>query len=256
MMGPAVGGVLIAAVGTGWVFLINAVSFIAVLVSLSLLRVDALHLRARSLATRGSLAAGFRYVWKRPDLKAALFMLFLIGTFGINFPIFIATMSVTVFRAGAGQYGLLTSIMAIGSVAGALLAARRAKPHIAVLLASAATFGFGCALAAVMPTYGLFGIALVIIGVATQTFTTSTNSLVQLSTDPAMRGRVVAILLAIALGGTPIGAPIVGWVADQFGPRWSIAIGSTSGFAAALVAIRYLAIAKRMKSASGGERPV
>jgi MFS family permease len=137
-------------------------------------------------------------------------------------------MAVTAFHAGAGQYGLLTSTMAIGSVTGALLAARRARPRLSLLLVSAALFGFGCTLAACMPTYGLFGLTLAVIGVCTQTFTTSTNSLVQLSTEPAMRGRVIAILLAIALGGTPLGAPIVGWVADHFGPlpasllRWSV----------------------------------
>ena len=149
-------------------------------------------------------------------------------------------MSVTVFHAGAGQYGLLTSTMAAGSVTGALLAARREKPHIAILLAGAAIFGFGCALSAIMPNYLLFGLALVIIGVAAQTFTTTVNSTVQLSTEPGMRGRVVAILLAIALGGTPIGAPIVGWVADAFGPRWALGIGAASGFAAAMVGIYYL----------------
>ena len=196
---------------------------------------DELHRTDRAHRTRGSLAEGFRYVWKRPDLKAMLLMLFLIGTFGLNFPIFISTMSVSVFHAGAGQYGLLTSIMAIGSVAGALLAARREKPHIAVLFAGAAMFGFGCALAAIMPNYWLFGLALVVIGVSAQTFTTTANSMVQLSTEPAMRGRVVAILLAIALGGTPIGAPIVGWVADTFGPRWALGIGAAAGFAAAVV---------------------
>ena len=240
MIGPAVAGVLIAAVGTGWVFLINAASFVAVLGSLGFLRVGNLHRRSRALRTPGGFAEGFRYVWKRPDLKAALLMLFLIGTFGLNFPIFISTMSVTVFHAGAGQYGLLTSIMAIGSVAGALLAARRAKPHMAVLLAGAAVFGLGCALAAVMPTYGLFGLALVIIGVSTQTFTTTTNSLVQISTEPAMRGRVVAILLATALGTTPFGAPIVGWVADRFGPRWALGVGAAAGFAAAVVGLHFL----------------
>jgi len=240
MIGPAVAGVLIASVGSGWVFLINAASFAAVLCSLGFLRVGEFHLKSRALRTRGSFAEGFRYVWKRPDLKAALLMLFLIGTFGLNFPIFISTMSVTVFHAGADQYGLLTSIMAIGSVAGALLAARRAKPHIALLLVGATIFGFGCALAAIAPNYGLFGIALIIIGVSTQTFTTSTNSLVQLSTEPAMRGRVVAILLAVALGGTPVGAPIVGWVADRFGPRWALGVGAASGFAAAIVGIYYL----------------
>jgi MFS family permease len=240
-IGPAVAGVLIAAVGTGWVFLINAASFVGVLSSLRLLRVDELHRSKKSPRNRGSLLEGFRYVWRRPDLKAVLFMLFLIGTFGLNFAIFISTMSVTAFHGGAGQYGLLTSIMAVGSVIGALLAARRAKPDIKLLLTSAAIFGFGCALAAVMPRYELFGAALVIIGVASQTLTTSTNSYVQLSTDPAMRGRVIAILLAIALGGTPLGAPIVGWVADTFGPRWALGVGAAAGFATAAVAIGYLA---------------
>jgi MFS family permease len=193
---------------------------------------------------------GFRYVWGRPDLKAVLVMLFLIGTFGLNFAIFISTMSVTAFHGDAGQYGLLTSIMAIGSVIGALLAAGRAKPDITLLLHSAAIFGFGCALAAIMPSYGLFGVALLITGVASQTLTTSTNSYVQLSTDPAMRGRVIAILLAIALGGTPLGAPIVGWVADTFGPRWALGVGAAAGFGAAIVATCYLM--KRAGPKQGG----
>ena len=88
-----------------------------------------------------------------------------------------------------------------------------------------------------MPNYVLFGLALVVVGAATQTFNTSTNSLVQISTDPVMRGRVIAILLAIALGGTPLGAPMVGWVADRFGPRWALGVGAASGFAAAIVGL-------------------
>jgi len=112
----------------------------------------------------------------------------------------------------------------------------------AVLLLGAAIFGLGCAAAAVMPDYVLFGILLVVIGVAAQTVTTSTNSLVQTSTEPGMRGRVVAILLAIALGGTPLGAPIVGWVADRFGPRWALGVGAASGVFAAMVAGVYLAL--------------
>jgi MFS family permease len=241
LIGPAVAGVLIASVGTGWVFLVNAASFAAVLCSLSLLRAHELHRRGTARRTEGGLAEGFRYVWRRPDLRAVLLMLFLIGTFGLNFPIFLSTMSVSVFHKGARQYGLLTSTMAIGSVAGALLAARRTNPRIGLLLLGAGMFGVGVGLAALMPSYGLFGAALVIVGVSAQTFTTTTNSVVQLSTAPAMRGRVMAILLAVALGGTPLGAPIVGWVADAFGPRWALGVGASAGFAAAAVGIHYLA---------------
>jgi MFS family permease len=253
MIGPAIAGGLIAGVGSGWVFLINAISFLAVLCSLSFLRLDPLKLTHRAVRTRGSFVEGFRYVWRRPDLKVILFMLFLVGTFGLNFSIFISTMAVSVFHAGAGQYGLLTSMMAAGSVTGALMAATRANPGIPLLLAGAASFGGACTLAAMMPTYILFGLVLFLVGIAAQTLTTSTNSLVQISTEPGMRGRVTAILLAIALGGAPIGAPIVGWVADTFGPRWALGVGAASGLLAAAVGLVYVVTRDRRPKTDGGD---
>jgi MFS family permease len=239
MVGPAVAGLLIASAGTGWVFVINALSYLGVLLSLSMLRLAELHRRGKASRAEGGLLAGLRYVWSRPDLKTVLFMLFLLGTFGLNFPIFISTMAVGPFHAGASQYGGLSSALAVGSVAGALFTASRAQPHIARLVNSSLIFGIGCAVAAVMPSYGLFGVVLVFIGISAQTFTTSINSVVQLSTEPAMRGRVMAILLAILLGATPLGAPAVGWVADTFGPRWALGVGAAAGIASAIVGLVY-----------------
>jgi MFS family permease len=236
MIGPAVAGIVIASVGTGWSFLINGASFIAVLISLAMLRISDLHPHPRALRTRGSFTEGFRYVWRRRDLRVTLIMLFLIGTFGLNFPIFISTMAVGVFRTDASGYGLLSSAMAVGTVTGALLSARRDRPQFETLLGGAGLFGVGCAWAALAPSYWMFAAALVLIGLAALTFTNTTNSLMQLSTEPAMRGRVMALRIGVTLGGTPIGAPLVGWVADHFGPRWSLGVGALSGFAAALVA--------------------
>jgi len=240
MIGPAVAGVLIAALGTGAVFLINGASFAAVIGSLSLLRVSELHRKDAPIASRGRFVEGFRYVGSRPDLGALFLMLFLIGTFGFNSAIFISTMSVTVYHVGAGQFGLLTSAMALGSVGGALMSARRGRPSITLLIGAAAIFGVGYGLASAAPNYVLFALALVLVGLSVQTFTTSTNALVQMTTAPDMRGRVIAILLALTLGGTPIGAPIVGWVADQFGARLALCVGASSGFVAAGIGVIYL----------------
>ena len=237
MIGPAVAGLTIASVGTGWAFLLNGSSFFAVLVSLFFRRVSGQHAKVRALRTKGSLTEGLRYVWARPDLKAILLMLFLIGTFGMNFPIFISTMAVTAFHTDARAFGLLSSTLAIGTIAGALLAAGRERPQFKSLLNGAAIFGIGCTLAALAPNYWLFAVALVIIGVGAMTFSNTTNSLMQLTTEPAMRGRVIALRVGVALGGTPIGAPIVGWVADHLGPRWALGVGALSGILAVGVAV-------------------
>ena len=132
--------------------------------------------------------------------------------------------------------GLLSSIMAVGTISGALLAAGRDKPDFGSLLLGAAVFGIGCMLAAFSPGYWWFAAALAMIGVAALTFTNATNSMMQLSTRPEMRGRVMALRVGVALGGTAIGAPIVGWVANHFGPRWSLGIAAVSALLAALVA--------------------
>ena len=240
MVGPAIAGVLIAAVGEGWLFLVNAGSYAAVLVSLWWLRVHELHPHPPPERARGGLMAGLHYVRQRPDLVAVLVMLALIGTFGFNFAIFISTMSVTVFHGDARQYGWLTSAMAVGTMSGALLSARRPFPGMVLMGGASAVFGITLALAAVMPTPWTFAIVLFVVGLAALTFMTASNSMMQLTTERGMRGRVLALRIAVVMGGTPIGAPLVGWVVDRFGARWALGVGALSGVAAAGVAVAYL----------------
>jgi len=178
-----------------------------------------------------------RYVWSRPRLVLALGMLFVLGTYGLNFPIFISTMSVTAFHGGPGLYGTLSSAMAVGSIVGALITASRRQPSVRMLVLSALAFGIAGTIAATVSRIWLFGLLLAALGAAAQLFTTSTNSLVQLDTEPEMRGRVMAIYMGIFLGCTPLGAPLLGWMADAFGPRWALFAGAASGFAAASLAL-------------------
>ncbi len=254
MVGPALAGILIAAVGEGWLFVINAGSYAAVLISLWFLRLHELHSEARPQHARGSLLAGFRYVSQRPDLVAVLVMLFLLGAFGFNFAIFISTMSVKEFGGDASQFGLLTSAMAVGTMTGALLSARRPVPGMVLMAFSAAAFGISLAVAAVMPGPWLFAFVLFFVGLAALTFMTASTSMMQLTTERAMRGRVLALRIAVVMGGTPLGAPLVGWIVDRFGARWALGIGALSGLAAAGVAVAYLVRYRQLRLSREGGR--
>jgi MFS family permease len=236
MIGPALAGLVMAKIGTGWAFLLNGLSFGAVLLSMYLLRLHELRTSARASRGSGGFIEGLRYVWTRPDLRSIVIMLLLIGTFGFNFPIFISTMAVKVFHTDARGFGFLSSVMSVGTISGALLAGVREKPQFGTLFLGTGVFGIGCTLAALSPGYWWFAAALAVIGVAALTVTNATNSMMQLSTTPTMRGRVMATRVGVALGGTAIGAPIVGWVANRFGPRWSLGIGAISAFLATIVA--------------------
>jgi MFS family permease len=240
MVGPAIAGLLIAGVGTGWVFLINAATFAGVIAALAALRVAQLHRHERAARKAGGFIEGFRYVRDRPDLLAVLTMLFLVATFCQNFAVFVSAMAVTVFGASAGGFGLLSSMLAIGSVSGALSSARREKPRAILLLAAAFLLAVCFTVAASMPTYLTFGLALVALGLCVQTFMTTANSTVQLWTEPAMRGRVMAIYMGIVNGCTLFGSPFVGWVANRHGARASLMVGAAAGLLAGLVGIRYL----------------
>jgi MFS family permease len=216
---------LIVAVGTGPVFLINAASFAATVAALFAIRGPELTPAVKIGRERGQVRAGLAYVRGRSDLMALLSLVGMVGTFGLNFQLTTALMATSVYGKGAGEYGLLGSIMAIGSLGGALLAARRGRPSMRLVVMAAAAFGVCCLVASVMPTYPLFAAALVPTGLASLTFMTSANASVQLATDRQMRGRVMALYMAIFMGGTPAGAPFIGWVGETFGARWTLAVG-------------------------------
>ena len=247
LVGPAIAGVLVAAIDAGPVFLINAASYIGVLASLLLIRRAQLRAVTRLGKARGQIRDGFRYVRSRPDILIVLVMVFLVGTFGFNFPVFIATMATAEFGKGATEFGLLSSIMAVGAVVGSLLAAGRDRVQLKVVIFAAGAFGAAVGAAALAPGYWTFAALLAVVGVSSLTMMTTANAYVQLTTVPAMRGRVMALYMAIFAGGTPIGAPVVGLVANVAGPRWAMAIAAASGLLAAGIALLWLVTSRGLR---------
>lgn len=234
LIGPAVSGVLIGAFGVVPALWINAVSFVAPVTALALMRTNELH-PPKPRKGKGAIREGVAYVLKRSDLVKIFIMVFMLGTFGLNFQITNALMATEAYGLGAGEYGLLGSMMAAGTLTGAVLAARRGYPRLRLLVG--ALFGFALAMCAltVAPWYWLYAILLVPTGFLSITVMTAANSRVQLTTEPEMRGRVMALYMAIFLGGTPIGAPLVGWIGDYFGARASVFVGGAATGITALV---------------------
>ncbi|WP_314612244.1 MFS transporter [Streptomyces stackebrandtii] len=251
LIGPAVAGVLIAGVGSGWAFLLNGLSFLAPLVSLLLMRTSELHKVERAPRGKGQLREGLRYVAGRPDLIWPIVLVGFIGTFGFNFPIWLTAFSEEVFHVGAGTYGFLNTLMAAGSLVGALAAARRGSTRLRMLVVAAAVFGVLEIAAALSPAFWLFALLLVPIGMIGLTVNITANSAVQMATDPAMRGRVMSLYMMVFAGGTPIGAPLLGWVTDTYGARVGFATGGVISLLAAGVIGLVLAKVGGLKVALG-----
>ncbi|WP_448059169.1 MFS transporter [Cellulomonas hominis] len=243
LVGPGLAGLLIAAVGTGWVFLINGATFVATIFALTQMRTRELHPMPQTTRARGQIREGIQYVRGRTDILVIMVVVGVVSTFGLNFQLTSALMARTEFGKGAGEYGILGSVLAIGSLTGALLAARRERPRVRLVIGSAMAFGVATGVMALMPTYLSFAIACIPVGLASLTMMTAANTTIQMSTDPAVRGRVMALYMMVFLGATPIGSPIVGWIGEQFGPRWAIGIGSITALlvsgAAAVWAVRH-----------------
>lgn len=242
IVGPALAGLMIGALGggaeaTGWVILVNAASYLAVIWQLA--RMNAALLQPQELRPRtpGMLLEGVRYVRGQPKMILILIMVFFAGTFGMNFQITSALMATEVFGKGAGEFGILGSSMAVGSLTGALLAARRVRVRLRLLVAAALGFGVAEIVAGVLPSYLTFALFAPVIGLCTLTLLNSANATLQLESDPALRGRVMALYMTIVMGGTPIGSPIIGWIGQHLGARWSLAIGGVLTIAGVLLAL-------------------
>jgi len=241
LIGPGIAGLLISWLGTGPVFLINAATFGAVVFSLTHMRTEELRTQPpRTGGNKGAVRAGLSYVRRRPDLILIMAIVGMVGTFGLNFQLTSALMARLEFDKGPGQYGILGSIMAIGSLGGAFLAARREHPRMRLVIGATLVFGVASVAAALMPTYWSFAIALIPVGLSSLTMMTAANATIQLSTAPEMRGRVMALYMAIFMGGTPIGAPIIGWIGESFGARYTILLGGFMSIITAGAAMLWL----------------
>ena len=238
IVGPAVAGVAIAAVGTGWVFAANAVSYVAVLAGLAAMRPGELRPADRVAKGKGQLREGLQYVRSRPELLVPILLVAVVGTVGLNFQLTLALVSKEVFGRSAASYGLLSAMLALGSLVGALASARRSgPPRQRRLFLAALAFGLLELAVGLAPTFEVMAVLLVPTGVAVLTFTTTANASLQLASAPHVRGRVMALYVLVFLGGTPVGAPVVGALAEALGPRAALVLcGAVTSLAVLLAA--------------------
>lgn len=254
LFGPGLAGLLIGAFGVAPALLINAISFIALIIALAVMHREELH-PAPQVRARRATRDGLAYIRRRPDIVILLVIVFVLGTFGLNFQIYNATMATQVFEVGAEEFGLLGTIMAIGTLAGALTATRRVRPRFRTVLLSLSAFAVSTVLLAFAPGYWFYAALLVPAGFTSLTVMTTANASVQLATVPEFRGRVMAIYMAIFMGGTPLGAPIVGWLGDTFRPRASVLIGAVTTGLCAVGVLVYLMVHDRLRLRIERRRP-
>jgi predicted MFS family arabinose efflux permease len=236
IVGPALAGLMIAHGGTPPVFFLTAASYGAVIYGLAIMRESELYGGRIVKRAKGQLRAGLRYVAGRRDLLLPILLAGVIGMVGLNFQITLALMARNQFHRGAGTYGALSALLAAGSLAGALLTARRKRPTQRVLVGSAIAFGVLEIVLGTMPNIVLFSILLVPTGFAVITFASTALSTVQIGAGEAMRGRVLSVYTLVFIGGTPFGAPLVGWLGQHVGPRSSLVAGGLGSLAAGLAA--------------------
>ncbi|OKL47085.1 MFS transporter [Boudabousia liubingyangii] len=240
MLGPTVAGAALAVTGSWVVFGINALLLLAPVIALGIMKSENFYPSSRVPSGRGQVREGLRYLKQRHDILVIMAVAGVVSCLGLNFQLTSAVMAKEVYHRDAGEFGLLGSFMAIGSLTGALLAARRANPRVRTVVGAAFGFGVIEALLALAPTYWTFAIISIPLGFFALTMITSANAAIQITTDPQMRGRVMSIYTMVFLGVTPVGSPFVGWVANTFGPRWSIMVGAIGSILISAIAALWI----------------
>jgi MFS family permease len=250
LVGPSVAGLVIGAASgdTAPAFLLNAASFAFTILALLSMRPGELHPSPPAGRRRGQLREGLAYTWSRPDLVLAMALALVLGTFAFNYQVTIALMAREQFDLGAEAFGLLSTCFAVGSLSGALLSTRRTRrPRQRFLVVAAVVFGLFTVACGLAPGFVSFAVLLVPAGASALVFSVAANSFVQLGSDPQMRGRVMALYFTCFMGGTPIGAPVIGFVSERLGAPWGFVIGGAVAVVAGAGAAAWLARGRRVR---------
>ncbi len=247
LIGPGLAGLLIAGVGPAWVFVVNGVSFGATILALLAMRAADLLPMARASHGKGQVREGLAYVRSRPDVVLIMIVLGVVSAFGLNFQLTSALMARQEFGLGPGAYGLLGSVLAIGSLGGSFVAARRSTLRLRLVIGAGLGFGTAMLAQSVAPSYPVYAVLCVPLGFAALTMMTAANALIQTTTAPVVRGRVMALYMMVFLGATPFGSPIVGWIGESAGPRWAVAVGGIASVAVAGVAALWAAHRRQVR---------
>ena len=253
LIGPAIASVLIVSVGTGWVFAVNAACYLGPTIGLLLLRPSDLRSLPQAPRAPGAVRTAVTYLRGRPDVLRTIFLVGMLGTFGLNFPIVLTAMAKTTFGGNASTYGLFNIVLGLGSALGAVLAAAGHRPRMRVIVTAAAAFGLLEAGAALVPNLAVFLVLLAAMGFVNLVCQAMANASVQLSVDPELRGRVMGLYMLVFIGGTPIGAPIVGAVTSHYGARAGMLLcGVVPVLAAAVTAVALSAHRRRVGTGTTG----
>jgi predicted MFS family arabinose efflux permease len=228
VIGPALAGLIIAVIGIALCFLLNAVSYIAVIIALLMMNKSELRPAPPQARAKGQLRDGFRYVWSTPKLRTPLVMMAIVGTLAYEFQVILPLVAKYTFGGDAATYGIMTGAMGVGAVVGGLFTASRQRTGDGPLIQATLVFGALILVAAIMPSLPLMVLLLVGVGAGSVTFLARANSTMQLRTDPVFQGRVMALWAVAFLGTTPIGGPIIGWIGQNIGPRWGMVVGGTA----------------------------